>query len=75
VRVALEPGQLDDLDQEVANVKRWLDGGDPDDVIIAARMLMEEASLLLEFISDQTGWKRPYTKEDDDEGDADETRE
>jgi hypothetical protein len=67
VRVKLEPGQLDDLDQEVANMRMVLDGeGDTDDLINAAKSLMEEANLFLEYISDESGWKRQHSTEEDE---------
>jgi hypothetical protein len=67
VRVKIEPGQLDDLDQEVANMRMVLEGeGDSGDLIRAAQSLMEEANLFLEYISDESGWKRQHSTEDDE---------
>lgn len=69
----MEPGQLDDLDEEVAKMRIALENdstlGFVGDLIDAAQCLMEEANLFLEFISDQTGWKRLHNPggEDDDE--------
>ncbi len=71
MRPKIDSYMLEDLDAEVANMKRVLDEStDTDELIRAAKSLMEEANLLLECVSDDTGWERPHTKdeeEDDDE--------
>ena len=68
MRVKVEPAQLEELDEELASLRRVLSGeyGDTGDLINAAQRVLEECDLLLEMISDETGWKRPHYEEEED---------
>lgn len=69
MRIEVDSGQLDELEQEVASLKRVLSGdyGDTGDLISAAQALMEEVDAVLDCAEDTSDWERKL--EDDDEED------
>ena len=68
MRIEVDKGQLDDIEQEAEDLRQALHlTDDPQEVRACAESLLEELDMLLESIEDSSDWERKFSKEDDDE--------
>lgn len=61
MRIEIDSGNLDSLDEAVADMKRFLSGddGDTGDLINAAKALLAEAETVLECATGSSDYERP----------------